>query len=65
MKALLFDIDHFNLSELEKMEDKELLALAEQSQMLDYTTRVITKDQFIFEVNSDRIDLNNNWLFIV
>lgn len=65
MKALLFDIDHFNLSELEKMEDKELLALAEQSQMLDCTTRVITTNQFAFEVNHEMVDLENNWLFIV
>lgn len=65
MKVLLFDIDHFNLSELEKMEDKELLALAEQSQMLDCTTRVTTTNQFAFEVNHEMIDLENNWLFIV
>lgn len=65
MKVLLFDIDHFNLSELEQMEDKELLALAEQSQMLDCTTRVTTTNQLAFEVNHEMVYLENNWLFIV
>ena len=65
MKALLFTVDSFQLKELETMQSDELLELAEQSDMLDGTARVMSLQQLAFEVNNDYLDLNHSFLFFV
>lgn len=62
-KALLFDIDKYDRSELGKLNENELYGLAMSGDL--YTTQVYDIDDFAEALNDDAVDVQNNWVYFI
>lgn len=62
-KALLFDIDKYNRSDLNKMNENELYGLAMNGEVGE--TMVYYLDEFQEALNDDAVDVQNNWVYFI
>ncbi len=63
MKALLFDIDRYDRSDLNKMNENELYGLAMSGDL--YTTQVLSLDELQERINDDAIEFQNHWVYFI